>query len=207
MNRYQLLAATLLLTACATPDAIAPAVSDETAATPADKFYQSIAALCGQSFAGKIVANTPASATPDPFAGKALVMHVRECNENELRIPFHVGEDRSRTWVLTRQAGGLRLKHDHRHADGNPDATTMYGGDTRDAGSERRQEFPVDAESVAMFRAQGMQASLTNTWAMEIVPGEKFVYELSRPSGRLFRVEFDLTRTVATPAPAWGASP
>lgn len=211
MNRYKLLAATLFLASCATT-AGGPALTVVgPVATPADKFYQSIAVLCGQSFAGTIVANTPASATPDPFAGKALVMHVRECNEGELRIPFHVGEDHSRTWVITRQGGGLRLKHDHRHADGSPDATTMYGGDTRNAGSERRQEFPVDAESVAMFRTQGMQASLTNTWAMEILPGQagasEFVYELSRPGGRLFRVSFDLTQPVPTPSAPWGASP
>ena len=211
MNRYQLLVAALLLTSCATSTETAPAVAYPVAATPADKFYQSIAALCGQSFAGKIVANTPASTTPDPFAGKALVMHVRECNEGELRIPFHVGDDHSRTWVITRQGSGLRLKHDHRHADGSPDATTMYGGDTRDAGTERRQEFPVDAESVAMVQAQGMQASLTNTWAMEIQPEQasvsEFVYELSRPGGRLFRVRFDLTRPVPTPPAPWGALP
>src|SRR5688500_140584 len=126
MTKSLLLAATLLLTACATPDGAAPVASDK-AATPADKFYQSIAALCGQSFAGKIVANTPASATPDPFAGKVLVMHVRDCSDAELRIPFHVGDDRSRTWVVTRWAGGLRLKHDHRHADGSPDAVSLYG--------------------------------------------------------------------------------
>ena len=209
MNRYRLLAATLFLASCATstgsPTAVHPVV------TPADEFYQSIAALCGRSFAGKIVANTPASAAPDPFEGKALVMHVRDCNENELRIPFHVGDDRSRTWVITRRTGGLRLKHDHRHTDGSPDATTMYGGDTRTAGSGRRQEFPVDAESVAMFRAQGMQASLTNTWAMEIQPEQagvsEFVYELSRPGSRLFRVSFDLTQTVPNPPAPWGASP
>ena len=206
MTKSLLLAATLLLTACATPDGAPPAVSGKAAITPADRFYENIAALCGQSFAGKIVANTPASATPDPFAGKALIMHVRECSDSELRIPFHVGDDRSRTWVLTRQANGLRLKHDHRHADGSPDAITMYGGDTRDAGSEQRQEFPVDAGSVALFRAQGMQASLTNTWAMEIRPGSEFVYELSRPGGRLFRVSFDLTQPVPTPPAPWGAS-
>ena len=206
MTKPLLLAATLLLTSCATPDGVAPAVSGKAATASTDKFYQSIAALCGQSFAGKIVANTPASATPDPFAGKVLVMHVRDCSDSELRIPFHVGDDRSRTWVITRRTDGLRLKHDHRHADGSPDATTMYGGDTRDAGTERRQEFPVDAESIAMFRAQGMQASLTNTWAMEIRPGSEFVYELSRPGGRLFRVSFDLTQPVPTPPAPWGAS-
>lgn len=207
MNRYQLLAATLLLTSCATSTDTALTAVDPVATSPADEFYQNIAALCGRSFAGKIAVNTPASATPDPFAGKALVMRVRDCNENELRIPFHVGDDHSRTWVITRRADGLQLKHDHRHADGSPDAVTLYGGQTHEAGTGQRQQFPVDAESIALFQAQGMQASLTNTWAMEVVPREKFVYELSRPGGRLFRVEFDLTHAVATPPPAWGASP
>lgn len=205
MTKSLLLAATLLLTSCATPDGTAPVVSDK-ATTPADRFYENFAALCGQSFAGKIVANTPASATPDPFAGKALAMHVRDCNGSELRIPFHVGDDHSRTWVITRRADGLRLKHDHRHADGSPDAVTLYGGQAHEEGTAQRQQFPVDADSIALFQTQGMQASLSNTWAMEIVPGEKFVYELSRPGGRLFRVEFDLTHAVATPPPAWGAS-
>jgi len=207
MTKRLLLAATLLLTSCATPDGTAPVVPNQTTTTAAAQFYKNVAALCGQSFTGKIVANTPAAATPDPFAGKALVMHVRDCDENELRIPFHVGDDRSRTWVISRRTERLRLKHDHRHADGSPDAVTMYGGDTRDAGTERRQEFPVDAESVAMFRTQDMRASLTNTWAMEVVPESEFVYELSRPGGRLFRVSFDLTRPVATPPAPWGASP
>lgn len=207
MNKVLLLAITLSLTSCAsssgTSESNAPAVQ----ATSADIFYQRIASLCGQSFAGRIVANTPVTATPDPFAGKALVMHVRECGKDELRVPFHVGDDHSRTWVITRHGAGLRLKHDHRHDDGSPDATTMYGGDTRDAGTARRQAFPVDAESIAMFQAQGMPASLTNTWAMEIVADKEFVYELSRPGGRLFRVRFDLTRPVANPPAPWGAKP
>ena len=206
MTKPLLLAATLLLASCATSDDAPPAVSGKIATTPADRFYENVAALCGRSFAGRIIANTPASSTPDPFAGKSLVMHVRECSDSELRIPFHVGDDRSRTWVLSRQANGLRLKHDHRHADGSPDATTLYGGDTDAAGSEGRQEFPVDAESQAMFRAQGMQASLTNVWAMEIRPASELIYELSRPGGRLFRVSFDLTQPVPTPAAPWGAA-
>jgi hypothetical protein len=190
---------------CANLPSAAPVAVSPVEATSADTFYQRIASLCGRSFAGRIVANTPASATPDAFDGKALVMQVRECDEDELRIPFHVGDDHSRTWVITRQSEGLRLKHDHRHADGSADATTMYGGDTRNAGTAQRQEFPVDAESITMFRAQDMQASLANTWAMEIVPGKNFVYELSRPGGRLFRVEFDLTQSVPPPPAPWGA--
>lgn len=207
MTRYILIAATMWLTSCATATEASPAVDSAhpTESMPVDVFYQRIKGLCGQAFAGRIVANTPASSTPDPFEGKALVMHVRGCGESELRVPFHVGDDHSRTWVITRTDTGLRLKHDHRHEDGSPDKSTMYGGDTRNAGTEQRQEFPVDAYSVAMFQEQGMNASVTNTWAMEIVPGKTFLYELSRPGGRLFQVEFDLSKPVGLPPGPWGA--
>lgn len=174
-------------------------------AAPADDFLDGLRTLCGKAFAGRIVANEPPPSTPDPFEGQALVMHVRECSDGELRIPFHVGADRSRTWVLTRTAEGLRLKHDHRHEDGTPDAVTMYGGDTAEAGSAQRQAFPVDAESITNFTANGLSASLQNTWAIGIEPGKTFVYELSRPSGRLFRVEFDLTAPIVAPPPPWGS--
>lgn len=62
----------------------------------------------------------------------------------------------------------------------------------------------MDAESRALFQREGLTASVGNTWAIEIDPGATFVYELARP-GRLFRVEFDLTRPVPTPPAAWGA--
>jgi hypothetical protein len=173
---------------------------------PADEFLDAIAQHCGRAYGGRVLVDTPA--TPNnPFADKTLVMHVRECGEAEIRIPFHVGDDRSRTWVLTRTPTGLRLKHDHRHEDGSADKVTMYGGDTADAGSAQRQAFPVDAESIANFQANGLTASVTNTWAMEIEPGQRFVYELSRPNGRLFRVEFDLSRAVPAPPAPWGAEP
>jgi len=171
----------------------------------ADAFLARIAKHCGQAFAGRIVANEP-KPEKDAFDGQTLVMHVRECRDGQIRIPFHVGEDRSRTWVLTRTPSGLRLKHDHRHADGTPDAVTMYGGDTTSPGNELRQAFPVDAESRAMFEREKLTVSLTNTWAMEIEPGLLFRYELSRP-GRLFQVDFDLTTPVAAPPAPWGAGP
>ena len=139
-------------------------------------------------------------------------MHVRACTANEVRIPLHVGEDRSRTWVVTRlrdddgdgRTDGLRLKHDHRHVDGSEDAVTQYGGDTARAGTAWRQEFPVDAYSVAMFEREGLTASTANVWAMEIEPGKAFTYELARPGGRLFRLRFDLTETVSAPPAPWG---
>jgi hypothetical protein len=77
------------------------------------------------------------------------------------------------------------------------------GGDTVAPGTASRQEFPVDAESRALFEREGLEAALGNTWAMEIEPGVRFVYELARP-GRLFRVEFDLSKRVPAPPPPWG---
>lgn len=174
------------------------------ASSPVDAFFAALSSHCGKAYAGRIVANEPKPATPDAFEGKPLVMHVRECGAGTLRIPFHVGADRSRTWVVTRTAHGLRLKHDHRHEDGTPDVLTMYGGDTNGPGTATRQEFPVDAESIALFERAGSRASITNTWAMELTAGE-FVYELNRPGGRLFRVAFDLHTPVAAPPPPWGS--
>ena len=172
--------------------------------TPAESFVAAIARHCGKAYAGRITANEP-PAPNDPFANQPLVMHVLACSPQQLRIPFHVGDDHSRTWVITRTATGLQLKHDHRQADGSPDVLTMYGGDTAMPGSPVRQEFPVDAESRALFEKQGSKASVTNTWAMEIDPGKTFVYELTRP-GRLFRVEFDLAQPVAIPPAPWGST-
>lgn len=168
-----------------------------------DQWYSKLASLCGRAWEGRVVSTDAADAS---FIGQRLVMHVRQCTEDEIRIPFHVGDDHSRTWVISRTAAGYKLKHDHRHEDGSPDALTMYGGNSRGAGSAVRQEFPADAESIAMFTAQGRSVSNGNVWAVEV--GDPiFAYELRRPPGpghRFFRVEFDLRQPVPPPPPPWG---
>ena len=186
-------ASLLLLAGCATVP--------ERSAT--DQWYSRLASLCGRAWEGRVVSTDPADAS---FVGQRLVMHVRQCTDEEIRIPFHVGDDRSRTWVISRTAAGLRLKHDHRHQDGSSDALTMYGWDSRGVGTTVRQEFPADSESIAMFTAQGRAVSNSNVWAVEV--GEIiFAYELRRPPGpgqRYFRVEFDRGQRVAPPPPPWG---
>lgn len=172
---------------------------------PADEFLERVHALCGQAFSGRIVADQPPTPGPDPFTGKPLVMHVRRCSDGRVEIPFHVGDDRSRTWLLTRTGGGLQLEHDHRHEDGTADEVTLYGGHSATPGTAERQEFPVDARSIALFEGAGLTASVRNVWAFEIEPGRRFVYELARPDGRLFRVEFDLRQSVAPPPAPWGS--
>lgn len=185
--------AVLLLAGCATTSPT----------SQSNRWFERLTRHCGKAYEGRLASTDPADSS---FAGQRLVMHVRHCSPVEIRIPFHVGADRSRTWVISRTAAGLRLKHDHRHEDGSSDALTMYGGDSRGDGTAVRQLFPADAESIALFTATGRSLSNANVWAMEI--GDRlFAYELRRPPGpaeRFFRVEFDLSRPVAPPPAPWG---
>jgi hypothetical protein len=186
----------LLLGACAVapqPDAPAqpPASIGEQRA-----FFDGLRALCGHAYEGTVI-HVPA--TDDAFTGQRLVMHVSECSDSVLRIPFHVGADRSRTWVLRRVGAGLELKHYHRYEDGTESTNTNYGGTTSARGSPHRQEFPADAVSVAAVPGRASQ-----WWFVEHYPGHRFAYGLFREeTGMHYRIEFDLTRTVATPPPAW----
>lgn len=196
--------ATLLLFAACQGDAPPPDQAPSDVATPAaeapspqDAFWASLQALCGQAFEGRVTESNPPDAA---FDEAVLVMHVRECGADEIRVPFHVGENRSRTWVFTRTADGLRLKHDHRHEDGTEDEVTMYGGDTQDTGTSERQAFHADSVTAELIPEAG-----TNVWTVELVPGERWAYHLVREgTERRFRAEFDLTRSVDAPPPPWG---
>jgi hypothetical protein len=195
------------LTACDSPSGPVQEPS------PQDLFFERLSLLCGKAYAGLLVSDQEADAD---MVAKPMIMHAASCDLNEVEIPFHIAEgpdkwDRSRTWIITRTDQGLRLKHRHRHEDGSLDAVTNYGGDTNSAGTAERQEFPVDAESIASFQANGLDQSVTNVWAVEISPpgqpNAHFSYELRRPEtadGRHFRVEFDLSKPVTPPPPPWG---
>ena len=160
-------------------------------------FWNELQKLCGKAFAGTVVA---APADDTTFKDKALVMQVRACENNKIRIPFNVGDNRSRTWILTRKGVRIELRHDHRHEDGKPDKLTMYGGWTTNAGLANRQVFPADDETFKIF-----PAAAPNVWWIELVPGEYFSYNLRRMgSERFFSIRFDLKTSVEAPKAPWG---
>ncbi|MDR7128740.1 hypothetical protein J2X69_001072 [Algoriphagus sp. 4150] len=164
--------------------------------TPSQKFWNNLKTHCGKAYEGKLV--VPES---DPrFEGK-LVMHVRSCEDGILRIPFFIGEDRSRTWVLTMDDQGfIQLKHDHRHEDGSEDKVTQYGGKASNTGSATIQYFPAD-----QFSAELLPAAVGNVWWIT-VDGTSFTYNLRRlGSPTLFTVQFDLTQPIDTPEGPWGS--
>lgn len=150
-----------------------------------DAFFANLAALCGATFEGASVFPRDPG---DAFAGKKLVANVAKCTANEIRVPFIVGEDRSRTWVFTKSAGALELKHDHRHADGTPDEQTMYGGMASANGTPHSQAFHADA-----YTAKLIPAASTNVWTVTLSPdGKTLTYFLERDAKPRFKAE--LTR-------------
>lgn len=161
----------------------------------AEKFWNTLMKLCGNAYEGQL----NESAANDSFTGKKLIMHVRACDDKTIRIPFFVGDDKSRTWVLRLENNRITLKHDHRHEDGSEDKTTQYGGTATNAGLSAIQVFPADA-----YTAELIPAAATNVWWIT-VDDKVFSYNLRRiGSDRLFTVKFDLTKKVNIPDAPWG---
>lgn len=158
-------------------------------------FFDKIKTHCSKAYEGKVTAG----AGDDDFSKNRLVMHVKSCEENRIRIPFNVGDNRSRTWVLTLENDRILLKHDHRHEDGSEDKVTQYGGWTPNAGSDTMQIFPADS-----FTSENLPHATNNVWWITINENE-FTYNLRRiGSERVFTVTFDLTKEVETPLAPWG---
>src|SRR3569832_750094 len=149
-----------------------------------DMFWNNLKKHCGKSYEGEIVE----AAVNDNFRGKKLVMHVRACDSTRIRIPFFVGEDKSRTWVLTKKSDRILLKHDHRHSDGKPDSITMYGGYTSNTGLPGLQVFIADQETANLI-----PAAASNVWWITI-DDTSLTYIMRRiVTSRIFTVKFDLT--------------
>ena len=143
-------------------------------------FFDQVKSMCGARFEGKSVfPNDP----DDAFTGQLLVAVIESCEANEIRIPFMVGTDSSRTWVLKKTVNGLQLKHDHRHPDGTPDEVTLYGGVAVDAGSSLSQSFPADS-----YTAKLIPEASSNEWFLSFSDnGLELTYYLERHGKARFK--------------------
>lgn len=143
-------------------------------------FWTTLSGLCGARFEGESVLPRDPG---DSFAGKKLVAHVAKCDADQIRVPFVVGSDTSRTWLISRTPAGLELKHDHRHADGKPDTVTMYGGIAGPGGNAREQAFRADA-----YTAKLIPEAATNVWTLTLSPdGKELTYYLERHAKPRFK--------------------
>ena len=162
-----------------------------------ETFWTGLQGLCGKAYHGTII-HAPENDTL--FAGKEIVMHVRDCKSDRIRIPLIVGDNRSRTWILTRSTESMTLKHDHRHMDGTEDQITLYGGTTSNSGSATMQMFPAD-----QYTADLLPAAATNVWWLELVADSHLTYNLRRMgTDRYFSIRFDLTQEAEVPEAPWG---
>jgi len=154
---------------------------------PVNYFFNEFSQYCGQSFVGRTI--FPDNPGKD-FAGKKLIMHIAECTDTEIRVPFKVGENTSRTWIISRTNNGLLLKHDHRHADGTPDEITMYGGYANSQSTALMTNFEADdATAIMLPEAQ------TNVWTLSFNRKQnQFIYALKRHNKPRYKAVFDISK-------------
>jgi hypothetical protein len=152
-------------------------------------FMNNIATLCGQSFYGREVYVQPGR---ESWANKILFMSVALCEDSRIHIPFHIDDDKSRTWMLMTDKGKLRFRHDHRHEDGTPEDQTLYGGYSDGSGDAFKQYFPADD-----YTRNLLTDTLERQW--NIVLSEdlsKMSYQLQYRGEIVFMADFDLTSPI-----------
>lgn len=163
--------------------------------SPAKEFWTTLQNHCGNAYEGSL--ELPKE--DEAFGGKKLMMHLRSCSDTVIKIPFYVGDDKSRTWVLTYKNDRITLQHDHRHEDGSEDEINFYGGTSSNEGKADIQFFPADEHTQKMI-----PAAATNVWWITI-DETSFTYNLKRlGTDRIFRVVMDLTSPIPAPEAPWG---
>lgn len=124
--------------------------------------------------------------------GADLTMILQECSEDEVRIPFIVNEDSSRTWIVKMTQHGLHLSHDHRYPDGTQHDNNFYGGYADDEGTTFLQYFPADHRTI-----EDRPQREINRWAKEFdLENDRYYYRLYLRGELRFEAEFDLANPV-----------
>ena len=154
-----------------------------------NEFWNHLSLSCGKSFIGH--SSFPDDVN-DSFYGKTLKAVIQDCSDSEIRVPFAVGDNNSRTWIFTKTEQGIQLKHQHLHDDGTPDEVSNYGGMGSDGESALIQagvdnemnqvtlSFPAD-----QFTQELIPAASTNVWSITF---------LSKPNGEYNGITYYLTR-------------
>lgn len=159
--------------------------------------------FCGKAFAGK---STFTDLGENHVLNDAnLLMIFDFCTSDNVRIPFFVEDDRSRTWILSYTEAGLRLGHDHRYEDGTEHEANFYGGIAMEntgnyfehypenkTSSEYKLFFPADERTLADRPAREI-----NVWSKEFdLENQRYYYRLYLYGDLRFEATFDLSVSV-----------
>lgn len=197
-------AAIMALTGCGDPQSTLQ--MDPQLDSQAQFFYE-LGQLCGNTYRGERIVER--GDRDDLLQGnEQLLVHFTDCRSDRIHAAFHIGAnqgqgdwDRSRTWIYTAHNERLELRHDHRLEDGSEDTdNTMYGGYTQSEGQA------IDSTLVQRFvftDREGPEGEQLG-WQVELEPGVRYTYGTYQGDTWTWRVDFDLSQTVETPAAAWG---
>jgi len=147
-------------------------------------FFENLRAFCGQTFGGRTIL---APVTDRTFEPARLYMVVKDCAGDEIRIPFIVGEDASRTWVFQMRKDGLKFFHEHLRPDGTEHEPSGFGGHATEDGSPVFQSFPDFEATADTPRAK------RRIWRLRLdIEHGLFVYYLDRGGLPLYRLTFHM---------------
>lgn len=153
-------------------------------------FLANYSDYCGYAYKGHT--NYVDLGSGEIFENAELTMTLANCDDEEVRIPFHVDQDTSRTWIVKMTPQGLHLSHDHRYEDGSQHDANFYGGYADQEGDTFLQYFPADHRTIADRPARS-----ANRWAKEFDLAEmKYYYRLYLNGELRLEAEFDLSNPV-----------
>jgi hypothetical protein len=159
--------------------------------------FATLKSLCGQQFDGVLV--YPKDPQHD-FAGKRLQADFA-CSDRQIKQCVPVGEDVAHL-IISRTPTGLALQHDHRHADGTPDAVTMYGGMASTTGSALSQSFLADDYTARLVKGP------PRMWTISVsADGTTLTYHLERDAQPRATVVFKPQRRFKLSAPPAPSTP
>lgn len=151
-------------------------------------FISNFDEYCGFAYRG--VSTLVELGDDHPLEGAELVMILDQCAPDEVRMPFFVDEDRSRTWIVRRvDDRRLHLSHDHRYPDGTEHDANMYGGYSDGQGDSTTVFFPADERTIAERPAREI-----NRWSKSFDhSAQLYHYRLYLRDTLRYEAEFDLS--------------
>lgn len=157
-------------------------------------FVAALAPLCNQTYLGEVVSDDPQD---EDWRKAVLTLGPIGCSDNGvISMPLAVGDDTSRTWFLKPSENAIEFRHQHLLKNGDIDPVSDYGGYSEDlekTDGAWSVNFPTDPKTVAIFKENGLDVSITNVWSFDYRPAVQLTYELNREN-RHFRAEFDISR-------------
>lgn len=185
MKHNALLISVILLAACSGGNTDSDIVLEN--------FLSSLSLLCNHTYLGGVVSNDPQD---EDWRKEVLTLGPIGCSEDGvIAMPLAVGDDTSRTWFLKPSDDAIEFRHQHLLKNGDVDPVSDYGGYSEDLNKTDEAwsvNFPADPKTVAIFKENELDVSITNIWSFDYRPAIQLTYELNREN-RHFRAEFDLS--------------